>query len=217
MAEALEKIEEDVNCPICFDIYSDPKILQCSHSFCQKCLEKLGLQDSKLVCPVCRKVTPIPRRGVASLKPAFHINCLLEIRELLQKQDPPGTARKVRRCSVHENRELQLYCDTCKKFICLACGMTENNHHHHHFVALGEISPSPVKKEVRTIKRVPAKVDTHFPHQQAVAEDARQRLACYLDQKDLNQIESTLERLNCDVQSWRDNAQSCRRRTSWLV
>ena len=84
MSEALEKVLEEVNCPICLDTYSDPKVLQCSHAFCQSCLEKLGFRGQELACPTCRQVTPIPYRGVASLP---YINRFLEIRELLQKKE----------------------------------------------------------------------------------------------------------------------------------
>ena len=36
--EALKKLEEQLNCPICLDTYTDPKLLQCNHVFCRKCL-----------------------------------------------------------------------------------------------------------------------------------------------------------------------------------
>ena len=87
MSEALEKVLEEVNCPICLDTYSNPKILQCSHAFCHSCLEEMGFRGQELACPTCRQVTPIPHRGVASLPSAFYINRFLEIRELLQKKE----------------------------------------------------------------------------------------------------------------------------------
>lgn len=39
-------------CLICNNVYDDPRLLSCYHSFCAKCLPgRLG--DSKIVCPLC--------------------------------------------------------------------------------------------------------------------------------------------------------------------
>ena len=88
--EALESLEEQLNCSICLDIYTDPKLLQCFHVYCRQCLMPLEVRNRQvqlgLTCPTCRQVTPIPYRGVAGLQSAFHINHLLEIRESLLKQ-----------------------------------------------------------------------------------------------------------------------------------
>nr|XP_020466119.1 nuclear factor 7, brain-like isoform X2 [Monopterus albus] len=46
--------EEDLTCPVCCDIFTDPVLLSCSHSFCRSCLKRCwdtGLRE----CPVCRK------------------------------------------------------------------------------------------------------------------------------------------------------------------
>ncbi|KAK7939167.1 hypothetical protein WMY93_002493 [Mugilogobius chulae] len=46
--------EEDLTCPVCCDIFSDPVLLSCSHSFCRTCLKRCwdtGMRE----CPVCRK------------------------------------------------------------------------------------------------------------------------------------------------------------------
>ena len=93
--EALEKVEERLNCSICLDTYTDPKLLQCFHVFCRQCLVPLVVRDQQgrlgLTCPNCRQVTPIPAdRGVAGLQPAFHINNLLEIQESLKKAETPA-------------------------------------------------------------------------------------------------------------------------------
>ena len=82
--EVLEKLKEQLNCSICLDTYADPKLLQCFHVYCRKCLVPLVVRDEQgelgLTCPTCRQVTPIPAGGVAGLQSAFHINRFLEIR-----------------------------------------------------------------------------------------------------------------------------------------
>lgn len=125
MAEGvLQKVEEQLNCPICFDAYTDPKQLQCNHIYCKGCLVKLVLRDHQgLTCPNCRQVTPVPDNGVAGLQPAFQINHLLEIRDALKKiSNSPASAAEqtetnltdsIGYCHVHGDKEFELYCDTC--------------------------------------------------------------------------------------------------------
>ena len=36
--EAIKKLEEQLNCSICLDTFTDPKLLQCFHVYCRKCL-----------------------------------------------------------------------------------------------------------------------------------------------------------------------------------
>ena len=133
MAEAaLKKLEDQLNCPVCLDTFTDPKQLQCNHIYCRLCLRRLVDRDQQgqliLTCPNCRQVTPVPANGVTGLQPAFHINGLLELRDTLRKVSPDDlekaggeTAstqpRKTALCSEHEDRELELYCETCEELI----------------------------------------------------------------------------------------------------
>ena len=51
--DEIKKNLEDLVCPICQEILSDPLITSCGHLFCRRCLEEDGrdLKD----CPVCRQ------------------------------------------------------------------------------------------------------------------------------------------------------------------
>ena len=40
-SKAIKKLEDQLNCSICLDTYTDPKLLQCFHVYCRKCLIKL--------------------------------------------------------------------------------------------------------------------------------------------------------------------------------
>ena len=81
----LKKLEDQLNCSICLDTYTNPKQLQCHHVYCQQCLVRLVIRDQQgqlsLTCPNCRQVTPVPANGVAGLQAAFRVNKLLEIVE----------------------------------------------------------------------------------------------------------------------------------------
>ena len=150
--EVLKKLEQQLNCSICLDTYTNPKLLQCFHVYCQQCLVPLVDRDQRgqlgLTCPICRQVTPVPNRGVAGLQSAFHINHLLEFQDSFHKLDNPaaalegavGTAKfnaapsrvAVRHCFEHPEEELKLYCETCGELVCLKCAIKGLGKHFGH-------------------------------------------------------------------------------------
>uniref|UniRef100_A0A3B1J7S3 RING-type domain-containing protein n=1 Tax=Astyanax mexicanus TaxID=7994 RepID=A0A3B1J7S3_ASTMX len=47
--------EEELSCPVCYDIFRDPVVLSCSHSVCRTCLQQFWKTKGSQECPVCRK------------------------------------------------------------------------------------------------------------------------------------------------------------------
>ena len=201
MAEVLKKLfEEQLNCSICLDTYTDPKLLQCFHVYCRQCLVPLVDRDQQgqlgLSCPTCRQVTPIPDRGVAGLQPAFHINHLLEVQESLQKVENPAATPEgaekgpeivepyFRFCFDHPEEEIRLYCETCGELVCIQCIMKDGKHHDHDCAVLmkafdkykGEITSSlePMEGQVTAIDKALAQLDAccrEISDQRAVTEE----------------------------------------------
>ncbi|XP_041347174.1 uncharacterized protein LOC121367057 isoform X2 [Gigantopelta aegis] len=71
MAEAgpkktVEVDKDHLSCCICLNLLSVPKLLQCCHTFCRKCLQKYiekqedASHKKGFDCPVCRQFTAIP-------------------------------------------------------------------------------------------------------------------------------------------------------------
>ena len=189
MAEkALKKVEEELNCSICLDTYSDPKLLRCFHAFCRKCLVRLVVRDQQgqliLTCPVCRHDTPVPANGVAGLQPAFQINHFLEIMDEHKKvaADPPASAEKAERdsasltshdkvkvcCCEHAGKEVELFCETCGEPVCVKCAIKGGKHHSHDCEELDKAferykvevtaSVEPMEKQVATITKALAQL-----------------------------------------------------------
>ncbi|KAG2126297.1 SNF2 family N-terminal domain-containing protein [Suillus clintonianus] len=48
-----QAIEDNVECPICFDVLNDPRITACSHPFCLACISEVIARDPK--CPMDRR------------------------------------------------------------------------------------------------------------------------------------------------------------------
>jgi hypothetical protein len=53
-------LQELLECPICMNLYENPHVLPCQHTFCKKCLVLLQNNESHLKttldCPICREV-----------------------------------------------------------------------------------------------------------------------------------------------------------------
>ncbi|KAM4613124.1 uncharacterized protein ACJ7VT_011302 isoform 4-T4 [Polymixia lowei] len=54
-AAARGATEENDNCPICLDTFTDKKKLKCSHEFCKKCLAQAE-ESAGPICPVCKAI-----------------------------------------------------------------------------------------------------------------------------------------------------------------
>ena len=189
MAEqALKRLQEQLNCSICLDTFTDPKLLQCFHVYCQQCLVSLGVRDQQgqlsLTCPTCRQVTPIPPRGVADLQSAFHINHLLEIQDFFKNHQNPtadlegavgGTVvektpkNAAQFCYQHVKKELELYCETCGELICYKCVIKGGKHQSHDYEELDQAFEKykeeitsliePMEKQVVIIKKALALIE----------------------------------------------------------
>ena len=185
--EAIKRLEEQLNCCICLDIYEDPKLLQCFHTYCRKCLVKLvardQLGDLSLTCPICRQATPVPANGVTGLQSAFQTN---EIREDLVKERDravslegskvsatpltSSTKKTIPNCFEHVDKERELYCETCEELICLKCALKGGKHNNHDYDEIknayerykGEVRPSiePMEGKLNTGKKALAQLDT---------------------------------------------------------
>ena len=117
---------------------------------------------------------------MAGLQSAFLINRLLEIEQSFQQkyQNPAATPDgagicddtiKVKLCSIHEGKELELYCETCEELTCLRCALKGGKHQKHDY---GEIDRAfatykveislliePMEKQLTTIKKALTDLD----------------------------------------------------------
>ena len=123
---ALKELEQQLTCPVCLDIYTNPKILPCHHSFCQHCLEGLTInpQENKyfINCPTCCTPTELPEQSVSAAFPvAFHINNLKEVHSLMKQEG-------VMNCSKHDN-SLTIFCEFCQELICCDCAICDHRNH----------------------------------------------------------------------------------------
>ncbi|XP_035469989.2 nuclear factor 7, brain [Scophthalmus maximus] len=106
--------EEDLTCPVCCDIFTDPVLLSCSHSFCRSCVKRCwetGLRE----CPVCRK------RAGSKFNPPSNLALRNVCASLLQvRSQAPVAQEEKTNCGLHGER-LKLFCLVDKQLICVVC------------------------------------------------------------------------------------------------
>ena len=64
---ASNSICEILECPICFQEMSEPKMLPCQHTFCLKCTQKVATKNLQVQCALCQRKHQLPVTGVKGL------------------------------------------------------------------------------------------------------------------------------------------------------
>ena len=179
MAEkALQKLADQLTCPICLDNYTNPRVLPCLHVFCEHCLGRLVLRDAEnltATCPNCRRETRLPQEGVAGLPPAFYINHLFEVRDTLQKVTNPNKPH----CEKCKDGDAKGYCRDCGKFVCEACILVHRKWEEfaeHEITTLGQIEADV--SQLAPPKKVAMKCSKHASEELKIYCETCNELIC---------------------------------------
>lgn len=146
MAGRLSLTEMDLSCSICCEIFRDPVVLKCSHSFCAPCLQRYWTQGPRQRdCPLCRSQSvdePVPSLTLKNLCEAF-------IQEGEGPEDPAGElyCDPGDMCPLHGER-LKLYCVPDQEPICVVCH-TSRKHKLHDCCPVGE-AVADVKEKMKS-------------------------------------------------------------------
>ena len=121
----LHNLREEVSCPVCTNIYTDPKHLPCLHSFCLQCLShwhRSGHGRDTIRCPKCQVVSKVPDSGdLKDLPTSFYLNGLIDvlaIKECKTSQVGCGNCQK--------KSSESSYCFQCCMFWCEECLIAHN-------------------------------------------------------------------------------------------
>ncbi|XP_061584331.1 E3 ubiquitin-protein ligase TRIM35-like, partial [Cololabis saira] len=120
---------EDLSCPICQEIFKDPVVLSCSHSFCRACLQSWWAEKETRPCPCCKrrssKSNPPRNLALKNLCEAF-----------LKDGERRAAAGSEHMCSLH-GEKLKIFCLDHQELICLVCRDSET-HSNHRFRPINE-------------------------------------------------------------------------------
>ncbi|XP_063316899.1 nuclear factor 7, brain-like [Pelmatolapia mariae] len=154
--------EEDLCCPVCQEVFRDPVLLSCSHSFCKDCLKRWWREKGERECPVCKEISskkhPPLNRALMNLCESF----------LLERDQRASEAL----CSLHSEK-LKLFCLDHQQPVCVVCRDSEK-HTNHRFRPIDEAAQQhkkelqetlePLKKKLKVCEEVQVKFDQTAEH-----------------------------------------------------
>ncbi|XP_053171974.1 nuclear factor 7, ovary-like [Scomber japonicus] len=166
--------EEDLCCPVCHEVFRDPVVLSCSHSFCKDCLKSWWRQKPTHECPVCK------RRSSRTDPPvSLVIKNLCE--SFLQDRDQRASEAL---CSLHSEK-LKLFCLDHQQPVCHICRDSEK-HSNHSFRPIDEAAPQhkkeleetlkPLKEKLKVCEEVKVKFDQTAEHIKVQAQHTERQI-----------------------------------------
>uniref|UniRef100_A0A8D0DB91 Uncharacterized protein n=1 Tax=Sander lucioperca TaxID=283035 RepID=A0A8D0DB91_SANLU len=138
--------EEDFCCSVCHEVFRDPVVLSCSHSFCKDCLKSWWTEKQTQECPVCK------RRSLNSKPPLNHVLKKL-CESFLQQRDQRASEAL---CSLHSEK-LKLFCLDHQQPVCLVCLHSEK-HSNHIIRPIDEAAEQHKKKLQETLEPLKEKI-----------------------------------------------------------
>ena len=139
MASTFWSVPEDnycYHCSVCHDIFKDPVILLCSHSFCNACLQRWWREKGIKQCPLCKEIHSTD-----------HLPCNLALKNVCEafvlKRQKASKRKRISYgygpadpCGLHDE-ELKLFCLECQQPVCLVCRESKE-HNNHRFSPVDE-------------------------------------------------------------------------------
>ncbi|XP_044204484.1 nuclear factor 7, brain-like [Thunnus albacares] len=138
--------EEDLCCPVCHDVFRDPVVLSCSHSFCKDCLKSWWREKQTRECPVCK-------RRSSKEEPLCNLVLKNLCESFLQDRDQRASEAL---CSLHSEK-LKLFCLDHQQPVCLVCRDSEQ-HTNHRFRPISEAARQHKKELEETLMSLKEKL-----------------------------------------------------------
>ncbi|KAM7070366.1 E3 ubiquitin-protein ligase TRIM7-like isoform 1-T1 [Acridotheres tristis] len=105
-----EQLAAETTCPLCLELFRQPVLTACGHSFCQQCLAAvLGHPPRPAACPQCH--SPVQPD---SLRPSRSLGAVAELARAMEE-----VATRAR-CPQHGSL-LELFCEPCAAPLCALC------------------------------------------------------------------------------------------------
>ncbi|XP_031170449.1 nuclear factor 7, brain-like [Sander lucioperca] len=159
--------EEDLCCPVCHEVFRDPVVLSCTHSFCKDCLQSWWTDRPTRDCPVCK------RRSSKEHPPVSLV--LKNLCESFLQQRDQRVSEAL--CSLHSEK-LKLFCLDHQQPVCVVCRDSEKHSNHiirpideaarQHKKKLQE-TLEPLKEKLKVFEQVKVKCDQTAKHMKVQA------------------------------------------------
>uniref|UniRef100_A0A3B4U5E0 RING-type domain-containing protein n=1 Tax=Seriola dumerili TaxID=41447 RepID=A0A3B4U5E0_SERDU len=167
-------LEEAFCCAICHEVFRDPVLLSCSHSFCKDCLKSWWREKPTQECPFCKrrssKIEPPLNRVLRNLCEAFS-----------QERDRKHSEGL---CSLHSEK-LRLFCLNDQQPVCLIC-RDSVKHSSHRFRPIDEVARQqrmkfretlePLKKKLKGFEQARGNCDQLADYIRVQARDTEKQI-----------------------------------------
>lgn len=119
---AQSKPEATCTCPVCRDLFTEPVVIQCGHSFCESCITHWWDLSGQRSCPVCKQLFlgAQPTRN-------FALKDLCDT--LRQERDQNQGTASEEMCSLHDEKR-KLFCQVDQELICVICKDSQKHQNH---------------------------------------------------------------------------------------
>ena len=121
----LHNLREEVSCPVCTNVYTDPKHLPCLHTFCLHCLKHWHTTShgrDTIRCPKCQAISRVPESGdLKDLPTSFYLNGLIDVLAIKECK-----TSQVRCGNCDKKSAESSYCFHCCVFWCDECIIGHN-------------------------------------------------------------------------------------------
>ncbi|CAN9505619.1 unnamed protein product [Ophioblennius macclurei] len=189
-------LEEELSCPVCCEIFKEPVVLKCSHSFCRACLQQFwNKKKARRECPICRRKCSLTEPTVSLALKNVADTFLREQERRTAGAGPggDGTGEEVgiveEKCVTH-GEALKLFCVDDFEVLCCVCH-TSKKHQGHRVCPLEEGAQdlkaelknelAPLKKNLRRLYEAKQECDdttVHIKNQtQATEKQIREEFA----------------------------------------
>ncbi|XP_022096210.1 E3 ubiquitin-protein ligase TRIM33-like isoform X2 [Acanthaster planci] len=157
----LDQVSQDyLQCPMCKHLVEEPKLLDCLHHFCLKCLKALREQHKasipKLPCPSCKQDCHVS--DIDELPHYFTLGALVEEAKLQEQLKVKGQGSGITCQACDESSDAMSRCFDCDSFLCHQCekahsrlSMTKS----HKICSLDELRSGEVIYKSRQREHVP--------------------------------------------------------------
>ncbi|XP_068578219.1 nuclear factor 7, brain-like [Cebidichthys violaceus] len=166
--------EEELCCSVCHEVFRDPVLLSCSHSFCKDCLKSWWREKPNQECPVCKSISsmeePLCNLALKNLCESF----------LLERDQRASETL----CSLHSEK-FKLFCLDHQQPVCLVCSVSEK-HSDHRFRPIDEAARQhkkklqetlePLKEKLKVFEEVKVKSDQTAEHMKVQARRTERKI-----------------------------------------
>ena len=188
-------------CQKCNNIYDDPRVLSCLHSFCKKCISDMVNKvdfNSVIRCPICRCITDCPENGIEDIP----VNLYLEHEAVIagiERRIVGPTLPPCDECARDPHDDTASFCCTCTSFLCLKCHsqhVLSRKAHLHHKVLLLDDTTNMKAKLRQNMTFLPSTCPVHLRQEISLfCEDCNQLacIQCCLSKHPAHKVEDLVE------------------------